>query len=90
MPYVFTRTEDYVIIGHTVDPYLFVTRQSCNVSKDSTNIHIFGLVNGGFNLNVPIAQVGAIDGVVPSSGDDAVLKLGLIFKGYSPVRITVE
>ncbi len=85
MPYNFSRTTDYVIIDHTVDPYYAVTRASASVVKSSaTNISISG---DDYSLNLPVTDIGTIDGVTPADANDAVRKLGILFRGYAPFSI---
>lgn len=86
MPYVFTRTDDYVIIEHAIDQYYAVTRASANVLRQTNNISI----SGGFSLNFSYLDIGTIDGITPISAEDATRKLGLIFKGYPHFKMTIE
>jgi hypothetical protein len=87
MPYVFTRTADYVIIEHAIDGLLITTRLSATIAKSASTISIIGI---GYNLNCPISDIGTIDGVTPSDGNQAALLLGKLFKGYPPFKITIE
>jgi len=87
MPYNFSRTDDYVIIEHAIDQYYAVTRESAVVTGTSTSISID---SDNYSRSAPLSDIGTIDGVTPTGLQDAVQRLGILFRGYPPFKITVE
>lgn len=86
MPYVLTKTDDFVIVEHAIDGFYLTTRSSAtSVVKQGSSISVNGI---GATLNMPYSDIGTIGGATPTSPENAVDLLSELFKGYPKFTLT--